>query len=222
MRNPDGPQEVHGVPQLAAFDVLIAFKLDTAYFDLRPFAHNECHADRCRWNGSNFGADGGELVPVLSQQLPDDDFRFLDLGGIVLRLGRDSDLFLFETVEDVALGNRIDPNIADFLNSGSFLDVDVQNPAFGSGFTLNANVLEVVCIPERVEVALDSSRVVDVSGTSEDVGANCLGGNAAVAVDLDSADDIGLLLGEKTASNAQHKQKQPDLEGKKSQASSSE
>src|SRR6266566_4198053 len=101
MRHPNRPKEVHGVPQLAALDVLITLELDAPYFDLRPFTHDKCHAHRCRWYRPNFRTDGGELVPVLRQQLPDDHFGLLDLGGIVLRFGRDSDLLLLKAVENV-------------------------------------------------------------------------------------------------------------------------
>ena len=103
VRNANRPQEVHGVAQFAALDVPVAFKPDAPHFDLRSFAHNKSHAHRCRRNRPNFRADGRELVPVFRQELLDHHLRFLDLGGIVLRLRRDSDLVLLKAVENVAL-----------------------------------------------------------------------------------------------------------------------
>ncbi len=41
----DGPRKMHGMAQFTAVDVMIAFKLDLAYFDLRAFADNECKFD---------------------------------------------------------------------------------------------------------------------------------------------------------------------------------
>ena len=55
-------------------------------------------------------------------------------------------------------------------------------PAFGCLLALKPDVLEIVGIPQRIEVAFQGSCVVNVAGTGENPGANGLGGNTPVAV----------------------------------------
>ena len=68
----------------------IALEPDSAHFDLRAFAHHECDSDGCWGNGADFGPYRGELVTVLGFQLLNRHFGVLDLGWIVLRLGRET------------------------------------------------------------------------------------------------------------------------------------
>jgi hypothetical protein len=53
-------------------------------------------------------------------------------------------------------------------------------------FAFKANVFEVSGIPQRVEVAFEGGRIVNVSGMSEDSGFNSFGGDAAIATDVNS------------------------------------
>jgi hypothetical protein len=70
----------------------------------------------------------------------------------------------------------------------------MQNPSLGRGLTLEANVLEIARVPKGVEVALDRSLVVNVTLAAEDVGADGLSRNAAIPLNLDSDNNVRLLL----------------------------
>jgi hypothetical protein len=111
-----------------------------------------------------------------------------------LRLGRKCDFVLLESVEDVALRDRIDSQVIDLPHSRLLFNVNMQDPAFGCGLALEANVFEIAGIPQRIEVSLYCSLVVDIPRTREDVCADGFCGNATVSVDLNSAHDIRLLL----------------------------
>ena len=69
----------------------------------------------------------------------------------------------------------------------------MDDPAFGRLLALKTDVLEVSRVPQGVEIALESGGVVDVSGMGENARLDGFGGDAAIAVDPDLADD--LLLG---------------------------
>src|SRR6266496_280371 len=131
--------------------MLVALELDASHFDLGPFPHYKSHPHRRRRYRPYFRTNGRELVSVLRQQLLNHDLSLLYLGRIVLRLRRNADFFLLEAVKNVTLRNRIDANVADVLDSRPLLDVDVEDPAFGSGFALEADVLKIVRVPKRVE-----------------------------------------------------------------------
>ncbi len=102
MRNADRLQVLHGRPQSAAIDVLVALEFDLADFDLRTFLDHKGHATAAGGMGRYFGADGGELAAVLGQQFLERDFGLLDLGGIVLAFRTEADFALLEAVENVA------------------------------------------------------------------------------------------------------------------------
>jgi hypothetical protein len=71
----------------------------------------------------------------------------------------------------------------------------MQDPALGGSLALEADVLEIASVPQRVEVALNSGLIVDVTRMGEDMGANRLRRNTAVAVDFDGTDQILLSEG---------------------------
>ena len=189
---PIGLQVLHRGPQNSRLDVLVAFELDLADLDLRPFFDHERDAHRGGRNLPHFGADGGELAPVLGEQSFDGDFRFLDAGGIVLALDAEADFVLLKAVEDVAGRNRTQANVADFADGRLFLHLENQAPALGSLFPRNLDIFEVSRVPQRVEVALQCGGVVDVAGLGENAGLDRLGWDAAVAGDVDFGDDIAL------------------------------
>jgi hypothetical protein len=69
----------------------------------------------------------------------------------------------------------------------------VQDPPFGSGFALEANVLEEPGIPKGIEITFNGGLIVDVSGLGEDVRTHDIGGHRAIAVDLNFRNHVGLL-----------------------------
>jgi len=170
--------------------VFIAPEADVPNFNLRPFADNKRDTDGSGRDGADFGANGGELTSVLGEQLFQRDLGLLDLRGIVLVLDRESDLAFLETVENVAGGNCIQAGVVDLTDGGALFDIDVEDPTFGVLLALETDVLEVARVPERVEVAFDGRRVVDVATFSEDAGLDRLGRNAAVAVNADIDDQV--------------------------------
>ncbi len=71
--------------RLAVVDVLVAVEDDLADLDGRAFLDGERDGDGGGRNGLDFGLDGGELVPVLGEQVLQDGFGALDAGRVVLR-----------------------------------------------------------------------------------------------------------------------------------------
>ncbi len=169
---------------------LLPLKRIVPNLNLGPLLDDESDADRSGRESAYFGADGGELTPVLGEQFLQDNFGFLDLRGIVLALHRESDFALLEAVEHVAGGNCIQSGVVDLADGGPFFDVNVKDPALGALLALKADVLKVACIPESVEVAFDGGRVVDVAGLAEDAGLDRVGRDAVVAMDIDVDDEV--------------------------------
>ena len=118
----------------------------------------------------------------------------LDLCGIVLRFRRQANLVRLEPIEDVTLRDGIDAEIADVFNSRPLLYIHVQDPAFRRRLTLESDVLEIICVPERVKVALDGALIENISRPGEYVRPNGFRRDAAIAVDFDSGDHVRLLL----------------------------
>ena len=89
--------------------MLVAGERDLADFDRGAFLDVEVDLHRSRRNGLHVGLDGGELVAVLGQQFLEDSFGALDLGGVVLALDREADLFLLEAVQNVGCETELLP-----------------------------------------------------------------------------------------------------------------
>ena len=66
----------------------------------------------------------------------------------------------------------------------------MKNPALGALLALEADVFKVAGIPESVEVALNGGSVVDVARLGEDAGPDRVGGDAAIAMNVDADDKI--------------------------------
>src|SRR5215475_4586216 len=130
---------------------------------------------------------------MLGQQIFDYDLCSLDAGRVILAFDRKPDLTILEAVQHVTGGNRTQPRIGNFTDGRLLFDIDVDAPTFGGLLTLEADVLEVSCVPERIEVALQTGGVVDVARFGVNPSLDRLRGNAAVAVDYDFGDHV--LLG---------------------------
>ena len=86
MRDAYGLEVLHRRTQRAVFDMFVAPEADAPNLNLRPLLNDESDADGGGRNRSDFRADGGELTPVLGEQLFEGNFGLLDLRGIVLVL----------------------------------------------------------------------------------------------------------------------------------------
>ena len=86
-------------------------------------------------------------MTVRRQQFLKHHFGMLYFGRIVLALLGKSDLALLEFVEDVALGDGTQAHVLDLADSRLFLDVNVDDPAFGEGLSLDAQIVEVARVP---------------------------------------------------------------------------
>src|ERR1039458_3227128 len=192
MGNADRSQILHRRAQNPRLDILVAFELDLADFDLRSFLDHECEADRSGRNLPQFCANGGELPPVFGKQVLDGNLCLLEAGGIVLTFDHQAYFVLLEAVEHVAIRNRTEANVVDFANCRLFLHLDNDPPALGGLLTEELDVFEVARVPQGVEVAFQRGGIVNVPGLGEDAGLDGIGGNAAVAADINLRNNIGL------------------------------
>src|SRR5262249_44310911 len=93
----------------------------------------------------------------------------------------------------------------DFSNRRPFFDVNMNTPSLGRLFALKTDVLEVSRVPERVEVAFQARRLVNIPWKGENAGADGFSGNAPVAMDQYFGDDILLRGGSRAQYAAQEK-----------------
>ncbi len=131
--------------------------------------------------------------PCSASSSLDDRLGPLDLGGVVLAFDRKPDLFLLEAVEDVGNGNRVQALVVDLADGGLLADKDVEDDALFRVLALDAQVLEVAGVPERVEIALDGDRIVGIAGVGEHPGQDGFLGDAPVADDANLVDGVGRL-----------------------------
>ena len=99
-------------------------------------------------------------------------------------------LLLLEAVEDVGDGDAVQALVVDLANGGFLADKDVKNDALLGVFALDAQILEIARVPERVEVALDRNRIICIAGMGEHPGQDGFLGDAPVADDTDLVNRI--------------------------------
>src|SRR6266851_1511404 len=174
MGNTNRLQILHGGAQDPCSDVFVALELDLAHFDLGPFLHHERDSDRRRRNLPYFRPDGRKLVSVLREQALDGDFRLL------------------KAVEHVAGRDRAQAEVIYFADGWLFPYLEDDPPALGRLLPEDLDIFEVACVPQRVEVALQAGWVVDVPGMSKNARPNGIGGNTAVALNVNFRDYVGL------------------------------
>ncbi len=132
----------------------------------------------------------GKLVAVLAEHLLQHHLGALDAGLVELALDVEADLLLLEAVHHVRDGDRVQALVVDLADGGLFANVDLQLEAALAWNLLDAHIVEVAGVPERVEVALHHGRVVGVAGAAEQARDDRLFGDAPVADDLDRAKDL--------------------------------
>ena len=112
------------------------------------------------------------------------------LGGVVLALDGERHLLLLEALQDVGDGDGVEAGVVDGADGGLLAHVDQELDALGLVDALDADVVEVAGVPERVEGPLDGGGIIDVAGLEVGAGEHGLLGNAAVADDLGGAEDL--------------------------------
>ena len=134
-------------------------------------------------SGFHFRANRGELMSVLAQHLLQHHLGALDDRGVVLALHREGNLFLLEAVQHVGDGNRVQALVVDLADRRLFTHVHNQLHAVLLLFVdaLNAHIVEVAGIPQRVEVALHHRGIVLIAGPRKQPRQNGFLGDATVA-----------------------------------------
>ena len=92
-------------------------------------------------------------------------------------------LLLFEAVEHVGHRHAVQALVVDVANGGFFADKHIQEDALFGILALDAQILEVAGVPERVEIALDGDGVVGVALVGKHAGEDGFFGDAPVAND---------------------------------------
>src|ERR1700691_1900749 len=178
--------------------MLIAGKNNLAHLDLWTLLDHKSKAQGSRRNRPNLGTNRGELPAMLGEQLLDRHLRVFHLGRVVLAFDRKPHFTFLETIQYIALGNRVQAFVINLANRRPFFDIDLDDRAFRSVLALKAEILKIPGVPQRVEVALQSSFVVNVPRTSEDAGADSFSGNTPVTVDLDPSHQFLLRRSQRT------------------------
>src|SRR5208337_2849233 len=112
-----GPVVVHRTDQFPAAKGVVPREQDLPDFDLWSFVDFEDQDHRvARCYPLVLRRHRRELPAMLSQQILQHDFRFLDARRVELALHRQPNLFFLETVQDVRLGYRLDSFIANAAN----------------------------------------------------------------------------------------------------------
>ena len=198
VRNADRLQVLHRRAHFAIWDMLVAFEADLANLDLWPFFDYEGHVNTVCARTVDFSTDIRELPAMLGQHLFQHHFSTLHLRGIVLALLAHADFRLLVAVEHVRLRDRTQAHVVNAIDGGFFLDVDVQHHALRRVLALKTNVVKVASVPERVEIALQRCRIVDVARFADEPCANGFAGDSPISVDLGWADNdlLGRRLGD--------------------------
>ena len=184
----------------------VAGEFNLAHLHSGAFLDVEVHLHRGRGNRLHLFLDGGELVPVLGEQILEHLLYPLDLGWIVLALNRKPNLFLLQAVQDIRLGDRVKAFIVDLADRGLLPDKDVQDNALLRVLALDAQIVEVRRVPQRVEVALNRQWVVGVARMRKEARQDRLFGDAPVADHPDRINGLRL-LGQGCAGAESHKGK---------------
>src|SRR5947209_3547575 len=71
-----------------------------------------------------------------------------------------------------------------------FFQINVDYPAFGGLLAFKTNILEISGIPQRIKVALDGCRIVDVTRTGKYTRADGFSWNAPVPMNVDVCNQL--------------------------------
>ncbi len=148
------------------------------------------------------GLDGGELAAVLGQQLLNNHFRLLDFCRIELAFNREADLAVLEPVQDVGFGDRFVALVFDAPDDGPL--GDIENDDFLVGLVravldFETDVLEILRVPQGVEIAPQGVIVHGVAGAGKDARPKRLAADSSIALEFDALDDRRCLPGSRLA-----------------------
>ena len=150
-RDAVGPVMFHRAQQTRARKRVVAREGNQTDLDLGSFVDVEGQLDGVR-GGDAFVSrfDHGELMPVRREQFLDHHLGLLDLGGIELALHRQSDFAIFEGVQHVGFGDRLQAFVLDAPDDGALGDVEENQLAvrvIGAVLHDEFNVLEIAGVP---------------------------------------------------------------------------
>src|SRR5579862_8210447 len=136
---------------------------------------------------------------------------FIDTSAFLVRVGSywlstTRPTFLLEAVQNIAGRYRTEAGVVDGSNRRLLFYEDDNAPPLGRLLTGKAYVLKVARVPQRVEVALQGGRIVNITGLGKNAGADRFGGNAAVAADIDLRNNIVLSSGQRAGRNQERRQ----------------
>ena len=190
MGNPDRPQISHRCAQLARRHRVVAGKGDVPHLDRGAFLDDEVDRHRRGRNGLDVRLYRRKLVPVLGQQGADNVDGACQACRIIGALYRETDVFFLEAVQNVRGRDRVQTLVIDLANRRFLFDDHIENDALGRVFPRDLQILEIARIPQRIEVALDGCRVVDISGMGKQPRQHSLSGNAPVPDHSDLLDCV--------------------------------
>ena len=160
---------------------------------LGPSVDGENQLDRVgRRNLLVRGLHHRELMPVLRLELLDHHLGFLDLRGIKLAFYRQAYLAVLERVENVGFADGFKPVVfdpADDRPLDHVEDDDFGVGAVGTVLHFEANILEILRVPQRLEIAPQARLRCRVAGAGEDPRLQGFAADAPVSVELDAIDD---------------------------------
>ncbi len=187
--------------------MLVAGEANVAHLHRRAFLDVEDDLHRRGGNCLHFGLDRRKLVAVLGLNRAQHCLGPLDLRRVELALHRKRDLFLFEAVQHIRLRNRVQTLVGNVADRRLFLNIDVQDHALLRVLALDAQVLEVAGVPERVKVAFYRRRVEGVADVRKQTRQHGFLRDAAVADYADLLHRLAGLLG-KSASGRKHEKRE--------------
>ena len=164
----------HGADELAIAEGVVAGELDVADFNFRAFLNLEDEDDGVAGSDALvLRRDGGELAAVLAEQFLQDDFGFLDARRVEAAFDGEADFALFEAIENVGLGDRVDAVVADAANDGALSDFEDDVfviGAVGRIFDAELYVFEKLRVPESLEIAAERFLIIRIAFAREDAG----------------------------------------------------
>ena len=136
-------------------------------------------------------------MAVLGLQILDHHLGLFDLRGIKLTFHRKAHLAILEAVENVGFGDGFNAVVLDAADDRP-LD-HVKDHDFGIRFRgavlhLEADVLEILGVPKRLEVAAQRFFIVRIAASGEDARLQRLGAYPAISLKLNAIDRRGAWL----------------------------
>src|SRR5579859_2318357 len=191
----------HGPDEFAVAERVVPYKLDRADFNLGAFVNLEDQ------NHSIAGGDAfvlrshfRELAAVLSEQFLEYDFGPLDFCGIEWAFHGETDLALFEAVENIRFRDGMNAFVTDAANLRAFLHFKNDDFAIGAVLDTQLYVLEELRVPESLKIAAQGLFIVGIAFAAEDARLESVAADSAVANKFDALDHelrlaVGGLLG---------------------------